>query len=377
VADRRSRRGNGEGSITKLGDGRWQARVTLDDGRRKAFYGKTRAETAAKLHAALRDRERGLPVVAEKQTLGQFLALWLDMVKDDLKPRTWKRYNELMMLHVVPLLGTVRLAKLQPQHLQQLYVAKRAENLSPTTVHHVATVLHGALKKAERLGLVARNVSEMVDTPRMARREMQVLDREQARRLLEAVRNDHWEALYVLALHTGMREGELLALRWRDLNLAKGTLQVRSSLYWTKESGYKLDAPKTASSRRPIKLDPRVVEILGRHKARQAEVRLALGPAWEDQDLVLPNAVGRPMDAMNLLHYHFYPLLKRAGLPRVRFHDLRHTAATIMLGEGINPKVVSERLGHANVSITLSTYSHVLPDIQEEAAAKVATALGL
>lgn len=183
---RTGKRGNNEGSITQLGDGRWQARVTLEGGRRKAYYGATRAEAAAKLHTALRDRDSGLPLVAEKQTVGQYLAVWLDTVKPTIRPRTWKRYTELMTQHATPVLGKIALAKLTAQQVQRLYSIKLAEGLSVTTAHHLHAVLHRALSQAERLGLVGRNVADLVDAPRMAKHEMHVLDRPQVHRFLQA-----------------------------------------------------------------------------------------------------------------------------------------------------------------------------------------------
>jgi integrase len=200
-------------------------------------------------------------------------------------------------------------------------------------------------------------------------RQWRVGTPEQVQTLLCAVQGDRLHALYVLAVSTGMRQGELLALRWRDVDLAGSALAVRATLQRTKEEGYVLRTPKTKQSQRRITLGAVASAALRTHRARQAEERLAVGSEWDASlDLVFPNTLGRPMDATNLLHYHFYPLLKRAGLPRTRFHDLRHTAATLLLGRGVNPKIVSEMLGHASISITLDVYSHVLPDMQAHAA---------
>jgi integrase len=376
-ARRTGRRGNHEGSITQIGGGRWQARVTLENGARKAYYGKSRAEAAAKLTAALRDRDRGLPVsMDERQTVAQYLSVWLKTIKPTIRPRTWGRYRELVSLHIVPEIGKLALTKLTPQHVQRLYSTKLDAGLSSTTVHHLGMMLHRALHQAERLGLVARNVCELAETPRMAEHELQVLDRAQVRTLLETAKGNRLEALYVLAVTTGMRQGELLGLRWRDIDLAAGTVQVHATLQRTRESGLQLAPPKTKQSQRRIKLGPNVVETLRAHRARQAQQRLSAGPVWDDTlDLVFANEVGRPIEAQNLIARSFHPLLKRAGLPPVRFHDLRHTAATLMLGQGINPKIVSERLGHASIGITLDIYSHVLPDMQDQAAAAMDAAL--
>ena len=372
------KRGNGEGGITHLSDGRWQARITLEGGRRKAFYGATRTEAAAKLTAALRDRDKGLPIVAEKQTVENYLVNWLVSVKPAIRPRTWQRYGELLTLHVVPTLGKTTLARLTAQQVQALYGYKLGEELSGTTVHHLHAVLHRALAQAERLGLVARNVCDLVEAPRMAEREMQVLAREQVRHLLDMANDDRLAALYVLAVSTGMRQGELLALRWRDVDFATGSIQVRATLQRTREYGLTLAPPKTKQSRRRIKLGTVALEALRTHRTRQVEERLKSGPAWDSTlDLVFANEIGRPIEPQNLVRRAFYPLLQRAALPRIRFHDLRHTAATLLLSSGINPKIVSEMLGHASITITLGIYSHVLPEMQAQAAAAMDAALGM
>ncbi|HEU5348749.1 MAG TPA: site-specific integrase [Ktedonobacterales bacterium] len=245
-----------------------------------------------------------------------------------------------------------------------------------TSVHHLHVVLHRAFDAALRLGVVQRSVLDMVEVPRMRHHEMKTLSEEQAQDLLAVAQGERPEALYMLALATGMRQGELLALRRRDVDLDGATLQVRASVHYTK-GGYVFDEPKTKYSRRRIALSQVAVEALREHRTRQLPERLALGPAWEDLDLVFPNTVGKPIDGVNLLPRNFHPLLERAGLPRMRFHDLRHTAATLLLGRGINPKVVSEMLGHSHVSVTLGIYSHVMPQMQQQAADAMDQALGL
>jgi integrase len=374
-----AKRGHGEGSVYREKDGTWRAALSLspkEGGGRRFFRGQTRQEVQQKLAAARRAQEDGLPQVTGRQTVEHYLTSWLETVKPTVRPRTWKRYAELMNQHAVPALGKTSLAKLTAQQVQRLYSAKLEEGLSSSTVHHLHAVLHRALKQAVRLGLVARNVTDVVDVPRMAEHDLHVLDREQVQQLLTAVAGDRLEALYVLAVSTGMRQGELLALRWQDVDLERRTVQVRATLQRTKEHGYVLAPPKTKRSRRQITLTSAACTALRVHRVRQAEERLALGPAWDTTyDLVFPNTIGKPMDGTNLLHYHFYPLLKREDLPRIRFHDLRHTAATLLLGRGVNPKIVSEMLGHASIGITLDIYSHVLPDMQQHAAAEMDAAL--
>jgi integrase len=371
----RGRRSNSEGSITRRSDGRWMARVSLANGDRKTFYAKTRQEALQLLKAAIRDLDKGLPLLSDAQMLGQYLETWLAAVQHTIKPGTWKRHAEYVRLHIIPDLGKVPLTKLTAQQVQALYAKKLDEGLSPTTVHHLHAVLHRALKVALRLELLQRNVTEMVDPPRMAHPEMATLSAEQARHFLATAAGDRFEALYVLALCTGMRQGELLALRWRDIDLPAGTVSVRATLRYSPQ-GYVFAEPKTHHSRRLIALPQLAQEALKRHKQMQAEEKAKLGDGWRDVDLVFPNTIGGPMVNMHLLRREFLPMLEKAGLRRIRFHDLRHTAATLLLGQGVNPKIVSEMLGHSDVSITLNLYSHVTPHMQQQAAAAMDDALG-
>jgi integrase len=361
------KRGNGEGTISKRSDGRWMARLTLEDGTRKTLYGKTREAVAAKLTDALKSRKDGLPLPSDRYTVRQHFTGWLESVKATLKPRTHQRYEQLIRLHVLPVLGKAPLNKLTPQDLRRLYSGRQDAGLSSTTVHQLHAVVHHALKQALRDGLVARNVADLVSPPRVAQREMQTLSAAQARTLLSHASGERLEAIYVLALSTGMRQGELLALRWKDVDLDCRSVHVLGTLQRTK-SGLTISAPKTSGSRRRVALTAIATDALRRHKAAQNEERLRLGGSWEDCDLVFANEVGRPIEAGNLLRRSYWPLLEKAELPRIRFHDLRHTAATLALAQNQNPKKVSEMLGHSKVGITLDLYSHVTPTMQDELA---------
>lgn len=360
------KRGNGEGSIYQRKDGRWVATLSLPAGRRKSIYGKTRLDVARKLPAAQKAVQDGLPLPSEDQRFGSFLASWLESVKPSLRPETWRRYESQIRRHAVPELGSVRLARLTPQHLQRLYSSRLDAGLHPSSVTHLHAVVHRALEQAVRYGLVARNVASLVDRPRIPRRDMNTLSADQAKAFLRVVQGDRFEALFVLALTSGMRRGELLALRWDHIDLERGTLQVRGTLQRTKD-GLQIGPPKTDASRRQVALTRTAVEALKRHRSRQAEERLRMGAEWRDPSLVFASEVGGPVEPGNLVRRSYWPLLKKAGLPRARFHDLRHSAATLMLGEGVHPKVVSEMLGHSKVAITLDVYSHVLPMMQEQA----------
>lgn len=214
-----------------------------------------------------------------------------------------------------------------------------------------------------------RNVSELIDPPRIRHHEMTVLSPEQVRTFLATAKNDRYYVLYVLALTTGMRQGELLALKWRDVDLDGARLTVRATLQYITRQGYVFTPPKTKRRRRSIALTSAAVDALRAHRQRLDIEREKLSGAWADHNLVFPNTIGRPLDGIRLLQRYFHPLLERASLPRIRFYGLRHTAATLLLGKGINPKIVSEMLGHAQVAITLDIYSHVVPHMQEQAAA--------
>ncbi len=365
-----SRRGHNEGTIRKREDGRWEARLSLDDGRRKSFYGKTRQEVQRKLAQAQRDLEGGLPIVAERQTLAQYLSIWFASAKHRLKQSSYRRYRTNLRFHILPALGAVPLSKLTAQRLQAFYTAKYDAGLSASTVANIHTVVHSALKEAVRLGLVQRNVADLVQKPRRRRAKQQTLTEIQVHTFLKAIKGNRLEALYILALSTGVREGELLGLRWQEVDLDRGLLHVTLSLQESDGPVRRvLDEPKTAHSRRRIALSQAAITALRQHRERQTNERIAAGMLWDARhDLVFPNTLGRPLHPTHLLKRDFHPLLRRAGLPAIRFHDLRHTAATLLLRRGVNPKIVSEMLGHANVSITLDIYSHVTPDMQQAAA---------
>lgn len=362
------KRGNGEGSIRQRADDSWEARVTIA-GISRSFYGRTRQDANKKLIAALRDRDRGLPIVRdERQTLAQYLPAWLETMKPPvIEPRTWERYEQFVRVHFVPALGKTQLAKLSAQAVQQLYTGKLAEGSAASTVRQMHVVLHEALDMALRHGLVARNVTDHVDKPKVSRQEMRVWEPSQVRTFLEVVQGERLAALYRLALATGLRQGELLGLCWRNVDLDDGILQVQTNLQKIKDQGHQLRNPKTHRSRRKIRLTSSDVAALRAHRVHQLEERVALGPSWQEQDLVFPDEAGRPLSNYRL-YRQFLSLVKRADVPLIRFHDLRHTAATLLLLQGINVKVVSEMLGHSSIAITLDLYGHVLPDMQQQAA---------
>lgn len=366
-----AKRGNGEGSIYKRKrDGLYVAAVVDAEGQRRVFYGKTRVQAGDRLAEAQADLAKGLPLPSARLTVEQYLDRWLEGARSTVRPNTYAGYESTLRLHVKPEIGRRTLARLGPQDLQALYQKLLTKGLSPRSVQLAHAILHRALRQAERWGLVARNPARLVDVPRPTPPPIQPLAPDEIHRLLEAAQGDRYEALYVIAVTTGLRSGELLGLRWADIDLAVAELHVTQQAQRTSE-GWAFTEPKTGKGRRTVTLPAIAVEALKAHRIRQNEERLARGPAWEDLDLAFANELGRPVERQNLQRRSFAPLLERAGLRHIRFHDLRHSAATLLLAQGVHPKVVQERLGHAMISITLDTYSHVLPSMQADAAAKL------
>jgi integrase len=375
----RQRRGNGEGGVSRRKDGSWMARYTVQTptGRkRKVLYAKSHEEARRKLTEALAARDRGIAYDSEGLTVGEYLARWLeDSVRGSVKVNTYQSYASLVRLHVRPTLGRTKLAALTPARIQALYRAKLDEGLAPKSVKYIHTTLHRALKQAVRWSLVPRNAAAEADPPRVRTPEMRPLSPAQARTLLQTAKGNRLEALYVLAVSTGMRQGELLGLGWKDVDLEAGVVRVRRTLTLAK-GGPRLTEPKTRSSRRQIRLTSGAVDALERHRERQEAEGAARGDGWNAWDLVFCTKRGTPIRRDNLHDKHWKPLLRRAGLPDVRFHDLRHTCATLLLTKGVHPKTVSEMLGHSSIAITLDTYSHVIPGMQEAAAKAMEDALG-
>lgn len=361
----RRRRGRGESSIYQRADGAWCASVSAGyDGhgkrRRRVVYGKTKREVQEKL----REEHPGGFVEVTRLTVGEFLSTWLKTTaKIAVQNSTHTRYEQIIRLHLMPYIGGIRLQKLAPFHVAELYHEQERAGVSLRNRELSGVVLQTALGHAVRLKVIPFNPCLDIDKPRPAKREMTVWDRAQADAFLKAATADRLYTLYVLALMTGMREGELFGLEWSDVDFDNGAVMVQRTL---EEVGGKLRTkePKTAKSRRRIDLPAFAVEALHEHRKRMLAEGHAAGPVFCDAD-------GGYLRRPNVARRSFQPIMEKAGVPSIRFHDLRHTAATLLLGAGENPKVVSERLGHATVTITLDTYSHVLPTMQKAAAEKL------
>lgn len=383
---RKRRRGQGEGSIYQRKNGYWAAQATVGyhaDGTpiKKTFSGKNRKDVLDKLTAALGEKQKGIIIEPNRVTVSEWLDTWLkDYKKNTLRPTTWDSYEVQARCHLKPALGAVKLKDLRPEHLQRVLNEKLAAGLTPRSVRYIHQVIHGALDQAVKNQLVARNVSDMTELPPDKKKEIHPLTLEEAKQLLKAIGQDRLYAAILLEVGTGLRRGELLALTWKDIDLEEATLDVRRGLVRVRnrEADRKtfltFQEPKTKKSRRTIPIPEDAVVELKRHRARQNREKLALGPAYEDGGLVFCTEDGKPIDPRNFSR-HFGRLLKTASLPHIRFHDARHTFATIMLELGENPKTVQEILGHSRISTTLDTYSHVSLDLERQAASRLNDAL--
>jgi integrase len=353
------RRGQGDGSIRKRPDGRWEARISLGVDpvtgrpRRQSIYGATREEARQRLTEAQSRRDRHLPAVDDSSTVAQYLTNWLDQViAPHRRPNTVESYTDAVELHIIPALGKRRLSQLQPLHVQAWLNGLAAADYRPTSIQTYLKVLRAALAQAVRWGLLSRNVAALVRPPRPDPAPPRSLTPDQARALLTAARGDRLAAIYTLALTTGIRKGEVLGLRWCDVDLDRGTISIRQQ---TQQHGGPARAVplKTPGSARTIPLPAVARTALAAHRAAN--------PDAPPSGLVFVTPRGQPINH-NWLTRHWQELRQRAGLPPMRFHDLRHTATTLMLTGGVPPRQVMDALGHATLTMTLTRYAHTTDD---------------
>lgn len=371
------RRGRGEGSITLRRDGRWAGIINLgwQDGRRarRTLYGRTKAEVAKALRDALTTRDQGLPLPAGRLTVEGYLNRWLEHTKPSIRPRTYEKFESVVRLHIVPTLGKISLRKLEPDHVQDLLTAKLNAGMAAQSVRHIRTILSIALRRALRWNLTGRNVAALTDGPKVERTPIQPLDRAAVHRLLASLTDTRLEALYLTALTTAMRRGEVLGLGWRDVDLDARKLSVSQSL---QRAGGKLQLLplKTRSSTRTISLPNILVLALKRHRIHQKEEQLAAGPDWRGNPdyLVFTTRIGTALEPRNI-DRDFKIKLAKAGLDDAKFHDLRHTCATLLFENATHPKQVQALLGHSRVSTTLDIYTHVSASTLDDTAARIDT----
>jgi integrase len=362
------RRGRGEGSIFRREDGTWCASITLGvlngQRRRKDVYGKTRKEVVEKLQALQRAHAAGMTF--SKLTVKAFLEQWLEQtVKRKNRVRTYDKYAQDIEHHLTPALGHHQLAKLTPSHVQALLNQLEDAGLSHRSIRNVRAVLRCALNQALRFGYVTRNVATLVDVPGGVTFQPVPIDEAQAQRLIEATRGHRFEVLFRFALGLGLRKGEILGLRWEDVDLAAATMRISGSLQ-RQRGKLERSATKTDASIRTIALPPTLLAMLRKHRERQEQLRI-VARRWTDSGLVFTSSVGTAIEPSDLSR-EFKKVLKQAGLPEnLRFHDLRHACATLLIVMGVHPRVVMEILGHSQIGTTMNIYAHVLPRVQREA----------
>ena len=360
------RRGNNEGSIYQRGDGRWVATSSVD-GRRVSRYSKTRQEASKKLRDLQRLQDQGLPVVTAPMLLKDYLAQWLDNVRHRVRPKTFEGYESIVRVHIVPRLGSIKLGKLTPELITKAWSSTLGDGNSASVIEHCHLRLSKALNDAMRRQLIYRNPCQPVSPPRVNRKEVRPPGAEAVQRLLEsATGTEYYEALHT-AFYTGLRRGELLGLRWGDIDLDMATASVRRTVYRAKGGQSMFTEPKTAKGKRLVSLTPSSALVLRALQERQRVDGILLGYQVNDDSPVFRYRSGSPI-LPRAFSGAFTKIMHKAGLEGYRLHDARHAHASLMLKQGVHPKVVSERLGHARIGITLDFYSHITPGLQEAAA---------
>ena len=369
------RRGKGEGSVYQRGtDGRWVAEATIN-GKRKQFYGPTKRGVTQRLRKFLTAVDLGHTPPTRAVNLGAYVDEWLDYKQPRVRPGTFKSYSA-KAAQLKRELGGIPLGRLVVMQVERLMSQQLSAGVPPRSVHHLRAVLSNALNDAMRWGLIDRNVAALAKPPSVPEREVRALTVEDAKNILAAVEGDRLEPLFTVPLTLGLRQGEALAVRWTDVDFDAGTLRIERTLQRV-DGEYCFLPPKSKRSRRILPLPDPVIRALHAHRRRQLEERLLAGPAWEGGDwdeLVFADEIGRPLSGFHVTK-RFQKLLAAAGLPELRYHDLRHGAATLMAALGVPPRVAMEVLGHAQSSTTMEIYTHVAPELQREATDRVAEAI--
>ena len=359
-----TRRSAGEGLIRQRSNGTWEARYVAADGRKRSLYAKTQREATDRLRGALGDAQHGLPVLDKRLTTGAYLIDWLEHeVKPNRRLATYRAYEQMVRIYLIPGLGRIPLAKLAPEHVQAMLAHIDA---NPPTLRYCRTVLRIALTRAERHGRALRNAAALVDAPEAPRKVVESFTATEARTLIEALDGHDLVPLILTALGTGARQGELLALRWQDIDLDDATVRIRHTL----QGDGTLAPPKTEASIRDTTLPRFVVDALRAHRREQLRQRLAAGPKWHDGDFVFARRDGRPL-LPNGVRSRYAAVLKDAGLPHRPFHSLRHAFASLQHEGGEDMATISKLLGHSSISTTMDIYAHLSPKTQRRAAERM------
>jgi integrase len=361
------------GQLIKRGERTWLVRVYLGSDSRgkrrylnKTIHG-TRKDAQGWLNDALKRKDLGEEIGQSAMLCSEFFEKWLQAaVRHRVRERSLENYEYVIGHYVTGVLGREQISRVKPIDLQQLYSGLLARGLSAKTVGYVHVILGNAFKQAVRWGLIRSSPSDLVDPPRQERLEMRSLSAEDAKRMLAAVTDEHHRLILALAIASGARPCEYLALKWSDIDWQAGSVTIQRSLVWNRTGGWYFSEPKTARSRRSVPLPPPVMRSLSEHKRHQAEDRMLAGQDWQQLELVFARYDGLPLK-LDEVRKSLDGALKAAGLKRVRLYDLRHSCASILMASGINPKIVAERLGHTSTGITMDTYSHLSPGMQQQA----------
>lgn len=361
---------HGSGSVYRRKDGRFAASASFE-GKRITKYGKTDKEAWSNLQKALDDLKRGKVVIGPKQTVKRYLEHWLeDSRRLKVRLSTLEQYRSILHAHLIPAFGHLQLQQLSREHIQAFYAKLHDSGMSPKRIKGIHAVLSSALKDAVRDEILTRNVALGVTLPRLKKYKGPVLTKAEGKRLIAAAQGHRLWFFILMGLTTGARGGELMALRWSDFDIENKKVHIERTVVKVNGVGYVEHEPKTESGLRDIRLPQVVLDALEEHRAYVTLVRRRAGPYWEEHNLVFPNKRGSYLDRETMLE-QFRDILKEAGLRSMRFHDLRHSAATLLLAAGVNAKVVQEMLGHSDISITLGMYGHVMPDMQRDASDKM------
>ena len=355
----------GDGSIFTRKDGRIEAQFYLSDGTRKSVYGKTKSEARKKMKEVQSKAEKGELVATNRQFLADYMNQWLEGHKLEIRKSSYVQYRSRVNAHIIPALGSIQLQKLTQQQIQAFVNGMVEAGLEASTIHHIFMVLNLALKSAIEGKLLSNNPATNVKLPRIEDREMQILDAEAAQLLLQTAQGSALEPIVTLALATGMRCGEILGLKWSDIDFEQSRLQVQRTLVYVNGSGFYLWEPKTASGKRKILLASFALDALKEHRKWQREARVEAA-TWLHPEMVFTGDTGNYVQ-FKTLQTRFKKLLAVAGLPEMHFHGLRHSAATLLLSMRYPANIVQQMLGHSDVRTTLGIYGHVTPEQQEAA----------
>ncbi len=363
------RRGNHEGGLYQRKDGLWCAQVSLG-GRRLTKYGKSRMECRNWIKQTLAKIESGLTFEGTQITLAQYIENWLHGKALARRASTVYGYRRYAQQYILPRLGEERLQNILPGHIKQLYGQLKEEGRGARTIQLVHVTLHAAFKQAVREGILGRNPVAAVERPAVEQVEFPILTIEQARQFLMIVIGLPYEALYYLAMLSGMRKGELLGLKWSDLDEQSSVLSVQRQLQQIPRQGYVLVPPKTKAGRRDVKLGPVTLKKLQAHRTSQEALKAAAGDQWQENNLMFTSSIGTFLDQSKVSR-EFKKALKAACLPEIRFHDLRHTSLSTLMENGISANTVQRRAGHSKASTTVNIYGHASALSQEQASEKI------